>query len=133
MPSVSAKQQRFMGADYARAKAGKKTKTGMSKGQLKDFASSNPGSQANRGGSKPHGGFEPKSVGQARQRVGVASADTAWQGGPPAEGFHRPSAPAGTAVPSKHKAYEHLGRFKTGKPRKGVGNKNTSVPSQANC
>jgi len=38
MPSVSGKQQRFMGADYARAKAGKKTKTGMSKGQLRDFA-----------------------------------------------------------------------------------------------
>jgi hypothetical protein len=38
MPSVSQKQQAFMGADYARAKAGKKTKTGMSKSQLRDFA-----------------------------------------------------------------------------------------------
>ena len=28
-----------MGADYARAKAGKKTKTGMSRKQLREFAS----------------------------------------------------------------------------------------------
>jgi Protein of unknwon function (DUF3008) len=39
MPSVSKAQHGFMGADYARAKAGKKTKTGMSASQLKDFAS----------------------------------------------------------------------------------------------
>jgi hypothetical protein len=38
MPSVSERQRRFMGADYARAKAGKKTRTGMSKRQLRDFA-----------------------------------------------------------------------------------------------
>jgi len=40
MPSTTPKMRRFMGADYARAKAGKKTKTGMSKSQLRDFASS---------------------------------------------------------------------------------------------
>lgn len=39
MPSVSQAEQKFMGADYARAKKGKKTKTGMSIGQLKEFAS----------------------------------------------------------------------------------------------
>jgi hypothetical protein len=38
MPSVSEKQRRFMGADLARAKAGKKTRTGMSKEQLRHFA-----------------------------------------------------------------------------------------------
>lgn len=38
MPAVSARQQRFMGADYARAKAGKRTRTGMSASQLRDFA-----------------------------------------------------------------------------------------------
>ncbi len=38
MPSVSARQQRFMGADLARARAGEKTKTGMSATQLADFA-----------------------------------------------------------------------------------------------
>jgi hypothetical protein len=37
MPSTTRKQQRFMGAEYARAKEGKKTQTGMSKSQLKDF------------------------------------------------------------------------------------------------
>lgn len=38
MPSVSKKQQRFMGADLARKRAGKKTQTGMSEKQLRDFA-----------------------------------------------------------------------------------------------
>ena len=38
MPSVSKKQQRFMGADLARKRAGKKTRTGMSESQLQDFA-----------------------------------------------------------------------------------------------
>jgi hypothetical protein len=44
-PAVSARQQRFMGADYARAKKGEPTRTGMSKSQLHDFA------------KKPAGGY----------------------------------------------------------------------------
>jgi hypothetical protein len=39
MPSKSKVQQKFMGADLARARAGKKTRTGMSEEQLEDFAS----------------------------------------------------------------------------------------------
>jgi hypothetical protein len=39
MPSKSQAQQEFMGADLARARAGKKTRTGMSESQLEDFAS----------------------------------------------------------------------------------------------
>jgi len=39
MPSVSKKQQKFMGAELARKRAGKKTVTGMSEKQLRDFAS----------------------------------------------------------------------------------------------
>lgn len=38
MPSVSKKQQGFMGADLARKRAGKKTRTGMTEKQLKDYA-----------------------------------------------------------------------------------------------
>ena len=38
MPAVSEKQRRLMGADYARAKAGKKTRTGMKASQLRHFA-----------------------------------------------------------------------------------------------
>lgn len=38
MPAKTEKQRRFMGADLARKRAGKKTKTGMSEKQLKDFA-----------------------------------------------------------------------------------------------
>jgi len=38
MPAVSEKQRKFMGADLARARKGEKTKTGMSEGQLSDFA-----------------------------------------------------------------------------------------------
>lgn len=45
MPAKTRKQQRMMGADYARAKAGKKTRTGMSKPELKKMA------------KKPRGGY----------------------------------------------------------------------------
>jgi Protein of unknwon function (DUF3008) len=38
MPAKSKSQQKFMGADLARSRAGKKTKTGMSADQLEDFA-----------------------------------------------------------------------------------------------
>ena len=38
MPSVSQAQQRFMGADYARAEKGERTRTHMSINQLRDFA-----------------------------------------------------------------------------------------------
>ncbi|PWT76635.1 MAG: DUF3008 domain-containing protein [Chloroflexi bacterium] len=39
MPSVSKAQQHFMGMEYAKKKAGKKTDVKMTKQQLKDFAS----------------------------------------------------------------------------------------------
>jgi hypothetical protein len=39
MPAQSEKQRKFMGAELARKRAGKKTKTGMSEKQLEDFAS----------------------------------------------------------------------------------------------
>lgn len=38
MPAVSKKQQRFMGAELARKRAGKKTKTRMTEKQLEEFA-----------------------------------------------------------------------------------------------
>jgi hypothetical protein len=38
MPAKSEKQRKFMGAELARKRAGKKTKTGMSESQLSDFA-----------------------------------------------------------------------------------------------
>ncbi len=38
MPAVSRKQQQFMGAELARKRAGKKTRTKMSEGQLEEFA-----------------------------------------------------------------------------------------------
>ena len=38
MPSSSTKQKKFMGAELARKRAGKKTKTGMSEEQLEEFA-----------------------------------------------------------------------------------------------
>ena len=42
MPSVSERQRKFLGADLARKRAGKKTKTGMSEAQLRDFAKKVP-------------------------------------------------------------------------------------------
>ena len=38
MPAVSRKQQRFFGAELARKRAGKKTKTEMTEKQLEEFA-----------------------------------------------------------------------------------------------
>jgi len=38
MPSKTARQRRFMGAELARKRAGKKTKTGMNESQLKEFS-----------------------------------------------------------------------------------------------
>jgi hypothetical protein len=37
MPAKSEKQRRFMGAELARKRAGKKTQTGMSEKQLEEF------------------------------------------------------------------------------------------------
>jgi hypothetical protein len=39
MPSTSQAQQQFMGAELARLRAGKATRTGMNEQQLRDFAS----------------------------------------------------------------------------------------------
>lgn len=38
MPAKTAKQRRFMGAELARKRAGKKTRTDMTEAQLEDFA-----------------------------------------------------------------------------------------------
>lgn len=38
MPAESERQQRFMGAELARLRAGQRTRTGMSESQLRDFA-----------------------------------------------------------------------------------------------
>lgn len=42
MPSTSPRQRRFMGAELARERAGKKTKTGMSEEKLEHFAAKSP-------------------------------------------------------------------------------------------
>jgi len=38
MPARSERQRKFMGAELARKRAGKKTKTGMTEKQLEEFA-----------------------------------------------------------------------------------------------
>ena len=38
MPAKTEKQRKFMGAELARKRAGKKTKTGMSEGELEKMA-----------------------------------------------------------------------------------------------
>jgi hypothetical protein len=48
MPAKSAKQQRLMGADLARAREGKKTVTGMGEKKLEEMA------------QKPKGGYSGK-------------------------------------------------------------------------
>ena len=44
MPSVSKKQQRFMGAELGKLRSGKRTKTNMSETQLREYAANPPGS-----------------------------------------------------------------------------------------
>ena len=48
MPAKTKKQQRFMGAELSRACAGKKPRTGMSAGKLKEMA------------AKPKAGYRKK-------------------------------------------------------------------------
>lgn len=43
MPAKSARQQRMMGADLARARKGKKTKTGLGAAKLSEMASAPKG------------------------------------------------------------------------------------------
>lgn len=38
MPAKSTKRRRFMGAELARKRAGKKTRTGMNEKQLREYA-----------------------------------------------------------------------------------------------
>ena len=54
MPPKTEKQRRFMGAELARKRAGKKTKTGMTSTQLRHFA------------RKPKGGYTGKKRGRRR-------------------------------------------------------------------
>jgi hypothetical protein len=48
MPATSERQRKFMGAELGRLRAGKKTKTGMSEEQLRDFARKRTRSKAQR-------------------------------------------------------------------------------------
>ena len=56
MPAVSAKQQRFMGAELNRAKHGAATQTKMSTAQLEAFAHKPPGGFAGVKRKAPMGG-----------------------------------------------------------------------------
>lgn len=62
MPPKSKAQRRFMGADLARLRAGKKTRTGMTETQLEEFASSPKGKKRlpERVGGKKNGGKKGK-------------------------------------------------------------------------
>ena len=55
MPSVSKQQQKFMGAELARKRAGQRTQTGMSEQQLRDFASTPRGSLPSRAPKRSFG------------------------------------------------------------------------------
>ena len=55
MPAKSKVQQQMMGADLERARAGKKTRTGMTEAQLKEHASTpTKGLPAKAKGPKPN-------------------------------------------------------------------------------
>ncbi len=52
MPAKTKRQQRFMGAELARRRSGKKTKTGMSEQQLREFVSKKENNMPRRRKSK---------------------------------------------------------------------------------
>ena len=54
-PAKSKVQQRLMGADLARARAGKKTRTGMTQAQLEEYASTPRKGLPARAKGKRHG------------------------------------------------------------------------------
>jgi len=54
-PAKSKAQQRLMGADLARARAGKKTRTGMTQAQLEEYASTPRKGVPARAKGKRHG------------------------------------------------------------------------------
>ena len=68
MPSESKSQQMFMGAELARKRAGKKTRTGMSEQQLVDFAST-PRKGLPYKVKKAAGGIIPKMPKPPRQKI----------------------------------------------------------------
>jgi hypothetical protein len=55
MPAKSKAQQRFMGAELARKRAGKRTKTAMSESQLSEFAGTKRKGLPERKGGKKRG------------------------------------------------------------------------------
>ena len=71
MPAVSEKQRKFMGAELARKRAGKKTETGMSEKQLSEFA------------SKPAGHTEQHHY------EGMSMHPITYEGAPPGESHER--------------------------------------------
>jgi len=69
MPSVSERQRKFMGAELSRLRAGEKTRTGMTEGQLTDFASKKAGHEKTSGGADSY----ERVVRRARARRFVAN------------------------------------------------------------
>lgn len=67
MPAVSQVQQQMMGADLRRALAGKRTRTGMSVTQLREFAST-------RRKGLPHRKGGLKAAMKAREKMGRRAA-----------------------------------------------------------
>lgn len=66
MPARSKSQQRMMGADLARARAGKKTRTGMTESQLEDFASTSRKGLPERSKSRATGSSRTSKLPRSR-------------------------------------------------------------------
>jgi hypothetical protein len=70
-PSVSKKQQRFMCAEYGRKKHGKKTHTGMTKMQLREFCMRRKKNPHLSGSRDFIGTYDKKTVQKARRALTV--------------------------------------------------------------
>ena len=104
MPSKSEKQRRFMGAELARKRAGKKTKTSMSESKLSDFASKSIDAYLYKHGRVLPCGHHAEEGSEIDKACSVSGCDTqyatpqGYQGGVNVFGPGRTSASSGPPV-----------------------------------
>lgn len=125
-PAVSAKQQKFMGAELGRKKAGKKTQTGMSADQLADFAKK-PKKKPGRG---QHTGDHEDSTTMAKKSPSRVNEKHV---GPPLKKVSKKPLGTGQAIKGRVKKHvgtgQSVGRGENGPVRDAWGQAPTSTDS----
>ena len=126
MPSKSEKQRRFMGAELARKRAGKKTKTSMSESKLSDFASKSIDAYLYKHGRVLPCGHHAEEGSEIDKACSVSGCDTqyatpqGYQGGVNVFGPGRTSASSGPAVTWRSPGSSYAGATGSGTYIEGV-------------